>query len=418
MTEDVKITGLAAQGDGYAETGHGRLFVPFSAPGDVYRVAKTAAAGKDRRSLEADLIAPSPDRVTPACRHFEACGGCSLQHLPAPTIAAMKRSRLVQALAHRGFADAPVGQTVTAPPGTRRRARFACRRTARGWIVGFNAPRSKTIVAVRECPVLDDQLAALPGKLADLLSSLPAFGDKGDVQATLGTTGIEICFHPDRKTEPGLDERYRLADWADEEDFSRVCWDGGAGLDPVAARRPFGIAVRGTTLLPAPGAFLQASPDGEAAILSVVLDAVGGSLRVADLFAGSGTLSLPLAAAGHQVHAVEISAEMTNAVHAASGGHVTTEVRNLARRPLDSAELSRFDAVVFDPPRAGAEEQARELAQADCPVAVGVSCNVATLARDVRILVDGGYALQAVTPIDQFTWSSHLEAVAVLRRPS
>ena len=419
MTEEIKITGLAALGDGYAETANGRLYVPYSAPGDVYRVDRTAAAGKDRRSVSAELLSRSPERVEPPCRHFEACGGCSLQHLPAATIAELKRARLVQALAHRGLDACPVAATVTAPAGTRRRARFACQKTAHGWIVGFNAPKSKTIIPLRECPVLDNRLAEMPTKLTGLLSRLPAFGPKGDVQVTAGASGVEVCFHPGRKAEPGLDERYTLADWAEDEDLARVCWDGPAGLDPLAARRPFGVTVKGATLLPPPGAFLQASPDGEAAILTAVMDAVGArgaGSRIVDLFAGCGTLSLPLAQAGHTVHAVEMAPEMMDAVHAAGRGQVTTEVRNLARNPLSAEELSKYDCAIFDPPRAGAEEQAGELAQADCAIVVAVSCNAATLTRDLRLLVDGGYELCAVTPIDQFIWSSHLEAVAVLRR--
>ena len=417
MAEQVTIRHLGAQGDGVAETVQGRLFVPGAVPGDVYRIARTEPAGADRRAVQPELVTPSADRTAPPCRHFGRCGGCSLQHVSADAIAAFKRDRLIRALAQRGIAGVEVSPTETAPAGTRRRARFACQRTAKGWIIGFNAAGSKTIVALEVCHVLQPELAALPGLLGDLLPRLPAFGAKGDIQATAGASGLEICFLPAKANDLSLDERYVLAEWAEERDLSRIAWDGGGGLEPVAARRAFTVAAGGATLLPPAGAFLQASPDGEQAILSIVKDALRGKQRVADLFAGCGTLSLPLALAGHRVHAVEIAPAMTSAIHTASGGQVGTETRNLSRRPLTAAELSAFDGVVFDPPRAGAAEQAREIAQSTVPAVVAVSCNVATLARDLRFLLDGGYRLESATPIDQFTWSAHLEAVAVLRRP-
>jgi len=417
MSEDVTIQHLGAQGDGVAETEQGRLFVPGAAPGDVYRIVETVAAGADRRAVAAELVTPSADRVTPPCPYFGRCGGCSLQHVAPRRIASFKRDRLIQALAHRGIDDVDVAPTLTAPAGTRRRARFACQRTAKGWIVGFNAAGSKTIVPLNGCHVLDPALAALPTLLTELLPRLPSFGARGDIQATAGASGLEICFHPAKASDLALEERYLLADWAEERDLARIAWESGTGLEPVAARRAFTVAAGGAILLPPAGAFLQASPAGEEAILSLVKDAVRGSQRIADLYAGCGTLSLPLALAGHRVHAVEIATDMTAAIHTASGGQVSTETRNLARRPLTAEEFSAFDGVIFDPPRAGAKEQAQELAQSQVPVAVAVSCNVATLARDLRILLDGGYRLEAATPIDQFTWTAHLEAVAVLRRP-
>lgn len=418
MEEIVTIDQLGAQGDGYAETSQGRVFVPLSAPGDRYRIQKTIQRGKDRRAEKADLIDPSPDRVPPPCTHFEHCGGCSLQHLSLGRIAQFKKERLADALSKRGIDPSVVQQTVSTTPGTRRRARFACQKTAKGWIVGFNAAASKMIVPLTECPVLLPELEPLPKSLSHLLPDLPSFGNKGDIQVASSSTGVEICFFPDRPQEPKLDERYRLADWAEENDYARVAWAGPAGLDPLSARRPFQVTLDGAQLSPPPGAFLQASPDGENAIVAIVKAATANARRVADLFAGCGTLSLPLAAAGYQVHAVELSQEMMSAVHTASNGAVGTDVRNLSRNPLTASELTSFDTVIFDPPRAGADAQAQELAASDVATIVAVSCNVATLARDIRTLLDGGYILESATPIDQFTWSAHLEAVAVLRRPA
>lgn len=329
---------------------------------------------------------------------------------------------LTQALARRGLKDAPVGDTVTIPPGARRRVRFALH-NGQAPAFGFRRRNSRFVMNMTECPVARPSIVALASPLRALIANIPALGASAEVSVTDCDSGLDVLLAPAKPSEPSFDERQTLADFAERHDLARLSWDDGGGPEPIAARRAatarFGDA---TVAMPA-GAFLQPTAEGEAAIARLVVAGVEAAADQAkaraDLFSGCGALSFPLSSGG-PVHAFEGDAGMVDAIRRATrqdgSRSVTAHCRDLARDPLTVAELNRFDAVVFDPPRAGATAQSRELAMSAVPTIIAVSCNPATLARDLRTLVEGGYLIESVTPIDQFAWSPHIEAVAVLRR--
>jgi 23S rRNA (uracil1939-C5)-methyltransferase len=411
----VTVESIGAQGDGIARGPDGRYYVPFAAPGDQLEVQPGATRGDGREARITRIVAPGPDRISPACRHFGTCGGCALQHLSPDAVAALKRDRIAAALARRGLRGFELAATLRIAPGARRRARFVLRRK-KITAFGFRAPRSHTIVNITQCPAIRPALAALIAPLRELAHAIDALGQDAEVSVTETDSGIDMTLRPAAGGDPSLEDRERLAAFADTHDIARIAWDGGAGAEPLAARRlpraAFGSAAVDLPL----DAFLQPSLAGENAIVDAVTGAIAKATRIADLYAGCGTFTFPLSDIA-PVHAYEGTQSMVAAMRrAAAGRPVTAYCRDLARSPLDESELAAFDAIVFDPPRAGAKSQAATIARAQASVVIAVSCNPATLGRDLRLLVDGGYRLESVLPIDQFPWSPHVEIVAVLKR--
>lgn len=418
----VTVESIGAQGDGVVNDSNGRFYIPFAAPGDQLSITPGRRRGDGVEAAIAAVIEPSPDRATPVCRHFETCGGCALQHVATARIAVEKKALLTRALARRGLENTPVAETVTIAPETRRRVRFALHN---GQIpaFGFRRRNSRFVMDMAECPVARPSIVAVAPYLRALIPNLPALGASAEISVTDCDSGLDILLAPSKPSNPSFAERQALADFAAQHDLARLSWDDGGGPEPIAARRAatarFGDA---TVALPA-GAFLQPTAEGEATIARLVVAAADQAKSRADLFAGCGALSFPLLSGG-PVHAFEGDSGMVDAArHATSNAtsqgaarSLTASVRDLARDPLGVAELNRFGVVVFDPPRAGAAAQTRELAVSTVPAIVAVSCNPATLARDLRTLVDGGYHIESATPIDQFAWSPHIEAVVVLRR--
>jgi 23S rRNA (uracil1939-C5)-methyltransferase len=414
---DVTVETIGAQGDGIAHSPAGRLYIPFAAPGDRLRVQPGEPRGDGRAARIEEILEPGPDRIKAACRHFGECGGCALQHVAPSGVAGAKRGLLQTALERRGLRDVPIAATVSVPPGTRRRVRFAFRRGMRG-ILGFNRRESRLVLNIAECPVVRPEIAALLRPLRALCHSLPPIGGSADVQVTLLESGLDLLLVPERPADPDRSARESLAAFADAHDLCRLSWESGGGVEPIVVRRTPVVRFSGAPVQPPASAFLQPSAEGEQAIVRAVLDALADAkpARIADLYAGCGALSFPLATVA-SVQAFEGDKQMIAALRAAAkGGNLDVEKRDLDRNPLTPEELKPFGAVVFDPPRAGARPVAEALARSAVPVVVAVSCNPATLARDLRILVDGGYRIDRVTPIDQFPWSAHVEAVAVLRR--
>ncbi len=395
----------------------GPLYIPYAAAGDRLRVRVGGPRGDGRTARIETVLDPSPDRAEPVCRHFGTCGGCSLQHLSDAAVAALKRTLIATALLRKGLPEDTVGETVTAPPHARRRIGLAFHRGG-ATVLGFNERASRQILNIRECPVMRPALMHLLSPLRGLCADLNALGRSADLHLTETASGIDLLILLARPADPGLKGREILAKFADTHDLCRISWGTGTDIEPIVQRREAVMRFAGAAVALPPGAFLQASEAGEAAIRDAAVAAIGksGAARIADLYAGCGTLSFPLAEIA-PVHAVEGDAILAAALTQAAKGHpVTVERRDLQRAPLSPAALNDFDAVLFDPPRAGAKPTADALAVSRVPLVVAVSCNPATLARDLRILVDGGYRLAQVTPIDQFTWSAHVEAVAVLRR--
>lgn len=406
MSVESVIESLGAQGHGVTAEG---IFVPFALPGERVRLVPSG----HRARLDA-VLRRAPERAEPPCPHFGSCGGCALQHASDRLVAEWKRDLVGRALASRGIEGVEIRPTVTSPPASRRRATFAARRTRKGALVGFHAAASDEIVAISICPVSDPALAA----------SLPVLAEIAEIGASRkGTLRLTVT-----ASERGLDVAAeggkaiagpmygQLVAIAATRDLARLSWQGEA---LVARRRPlqrFGNA----WVAPPPGGFLQATSEGEAALVAAMREATGGTARVADLFSGSGTFALPLAEAA-EVLAVDADAGALTALDAgwrdAEGlRRVVTERRDLWHRPLLVRDLRDFGAVVFDPPRAGARGQAEQLALSSVPRIGAVSCNPATFARDARTLIDGGYRLDWVLPVDQFRWSPHVELAAAFSR--
>jgi 23S rRNA (uracil1939-C5)-methyltransferase len=418
---EVLIERMGAGGDGIAP---GPIYVPQGLPGERLHVEINGKRGDGALATIHEILNPSLDRIAPACAHFlEGCGGCALQHWAPTPQAAWKRERLSVALARGGFAEAPVAETITTPPGARRRADFAIRRGTDGLRLGFHVAGSAAILDIAACPVLHPRLVAVLKPLRDLLPRLPALKRDGSAVLNLLDTGPDLLL----RTDGTLDAAGRalLAGFAAAHGLPRIAWARGNGVPEIAAQLgPVAITLSGVAVTPAPGAFLQASPEGEQAIITAMLAGLPAKLarrgRIADLHAGFGTLSLALARRG-RVTAFESDgaavAALANAA-ARAGLPLAATRRDLARQPLTVAELAPFAAVVLDPPFAGAEEQAGLLARSAVPAVIYVSCNPQALARDLRFFADQGWRVDAATPIDQFLWSGQLEAVVTLSRPN
>ncbi len=416
---ELVIDSIGVRGDGVARHEGRPVYVPFTAPGDRVRVRLGARHGEGSAATLVELLAPG-ERATPVCRHFGACGGCALQHLAGPAYVAAKERQIAEALRQHALAAAEIAPLLRLAPGTRRRARFALEHPCAGPpLVGFHARASHRVVDMRECAVLDPKLLALVETLRQAVPRFLPRGSTGAATATLGDSGIDLLL--DLPAAPALAALEDLASFAAAQDLARLLWRAPGVEEPVPAaiRRKPRIVFAGVPVDLPPDAFLQASIAAEAALVEEVLAGIGAASPVADLYAGLGTFSLALAARA-AVHAVEGSRAAAAALSAAGAraglARLTVECRDLEARPLAPEELARYDAVVFDPPRAGARAQSAALARSRVPRIVAVSCSPASFARDARLLVDGGYRLARVQPIDQFVWSPHVELVARFER--
>ncbi len=414
VRRELALRALGAQGDGIADGEGGPVFIPFALPGERVTADVQEARGQEARGQLISVDIASPDRVGPKCPHYTVCGGCALQHLAAGPYLAFKHRLVLEALAARDLAP-DVDPVVPLAPQTRRRATLAAAHTSRGFRFGFHGRRTHEIVPIAACTVLTPTLMAALASIAPLARL--AAPQKGAlvVIATETATGVDVAFNGVGKWF-SADDRQRLIDATLQTSLARISIDG----EVVLERRTPVVRAGGAYLTPPPGGFLQAAEPSEAAMVASVSAAIGDARKVADLFAGSGTFSLPLAERAN-VHAVESNAAALAALTLAARRTpalkpVTAECRDLFRQPLTKDELKRFEAVVIDPPRAGAEAQAVNLAASRLERLAMVSCNAATFARDLRLLTDGGWRIDRVTPIDQFLWSPHIEIVAALSR--
>ena len=415
-TVDLTIAEVGARGDGLATAGGTRVFVPLTVPGDRVRVRLGEAKGDGVRGEVLELLEPGPGRGDPACGHFGTCGGCTLQHMADDAYAAWKVGLVRGALARVRLDDVPFAPLARTAPAARRRARLAALRRGKKVWLGFNERLSHRLVDLAACPVLVPRLESLLGPLRAVLAGVLPDGQGCDAVLADLEGGVDLLLVGPKAID--LAARERLVAFAESAGVARLSWqpDDRGAAEPVAHRAPVVARFAGVAVVPPPGAFLQASAAGEAALVAAVLETVGTAGKVADLFAGLGTFSVPLAQRA-AVHAVEGDAAAVAALgRAVQGLRLTAERRNLFEDPLTPKELARFDAVVFDPPRAGAAEQAKALAESKVPLVVAVSCNPASFARDARILVEGGYAFKRVYPVDQFLWSAHVEVVGVFSR--
>ena len=381
------IVRIAARGDGVTASG---THVAFGVPGDAL--------------LDDGALAPGPHHQEPPCRHFPECGGCQLQHADDDAYRAYLVSRIETALAQHDLATEICDPHLSSPK-SRRRATLRALKVGKGAVVGFNAEKSHRIVDMRECHILRPELFALVQPLRELLADQLPPTRAAEVQLTFVDQGADVMLKGVRVE--GLAAIEQLTSFASSNPVARLSIDQGIGPETVYEPQPATVTLSGTPVSFPVGGFLQATEDGEAALAACVREAVDGSARVADLFAGLGTFTLAVGAS----YAAEASRDAAAALKRAAP-HVAIEHRDLYRRPLDPGELKRFDAVIVDPPRAGAEEQVRALAASSERRIAYVSCNPATFARDAKALVDGGYSLDWVRPVGQFRWSTHVELAA------
>ena len=405
MTE-VTITRLGAQGDGIAD---GPVFVPRVLPGELVE------GRLDGQSLlDPKIIRPSDRRVAAPCRHYKSCGGCQLQHADDEFVAEWKVEIVRNALYAHGL-ETDFRPIETSPINARRRAGFAARRTKKGAMVGFYGRASDTIVPIPDCLLLDPAVRE-GAAVAESLALIGASRKTAlSVMVTLSNTGLDVAVRNGKSLDGPLSQQ--LAAICERAGLARLTWEG----EVIGLRHPPVQSFDGIEVVPPPGSFLQATAHGEAVLTDAVREMTKGAARIFDLFAGCGTFALPVSRTA-EVHAVETEAEMLASLdagwrHGEGLKSVTTEARDLFRRPLMADELAKVGAVVLDPPRAGAEAQVAELARATVPRIAYVSCNPVTFARDAAVLVGAGYHLEWVQVVDQFRWSAHVELAASFVAP-
>lgn len=388
------IVRVAARGDGVTADGR---HAPLAAPGDTL--------GLD------GVVTPGPRHQAPQCPHYPRCGGCQLQHLDDAAYTDFITDRISGAIAAQGL-SAPIRPPSLSPPRSRRRATLHAERKGRV-VLGFAEAGSHALVDLTDCVILDPALFALIAPLRTLLGGLMTSKRRADIHLTVADQGVDVLISGIEAD--GLDAAEAIAAFAERHGVARLAIDNGLGPETRWEPQAVTVTLGGAPVGLPPGAFLQATPEGEAALVAAVREAVGEASTVADLFSGLGTFALSLAPA--RVYAAEAGRDAIMALKLAAGGRaVFPEHRDLYRRPLMPAELNRFDAIVLDPPRAGAREQAQQLALSKTSVIAYVSCNPSSFARDVKILCENGYRIDWIQPVGQFRWSTHVELAARLSR--
>ncbi|MCF8707382.1 class I SAM-dependent RNA methyltransferase [Rhizorhapis sp. SPR117] len=401
MTDPSEIIRIAARGDGVTADGR---HVPLSAPGD-------------RLGSDGGLIL-GPHHIEPSCTHFPLCGGCQLQHLDADSLAAYVRDRVAGALVGQGVEVREVLPAYVSPPHSRRRASLRAARFGKKLHIGFSSENSHRIVDMAMCDILHPVLFALVAPLRGLLIDLVEDRRAAHVRMTLTDQGIDLLL--ENVGADGLETAERLTAFAQEHGLARLCIDEGDGPQIRWEPEPVTISLGDVPVSFPPFAFLQATADGEAALVDAVRTATANAGAIADLFSGLGTFALSVGA-GKAVYAAEAARDLVLSLKFAANRaqrKFAADHRDLFRRPLVPAELNRFETVILDPPRAGARDQALQLAQSDVPVIAYVSCNPGSFARDAKLLTEAGYALDSVKPVGQFRWSTHVELVGIFKRPT
>lgn len=405
---------IGARGDGVVTVGGEQIFVPYTAPADHI---KLETKGQNGQLLE--VLSAGPDRTDPPCEYFGRCGGCALQHVTRDFYVKWKTAQIESALAAAGIIDAPIANMVEIPPATRHRAQFAVQRSGSDVQLGYFEKRSRNLVPIDNCLVLHPKLQEKLGALRTLAGVAPKSWAGFSMAVTLYSNGLDVNFvSAKRLDDPTPDTMQKLAKVIQDVGVIRVSANG----EILMAMDQPAISFDGIFVSPPPGAFLQASEMGQAALIGLVLAAAKDAKKIIDLFAGCGTFSLPLSKTA-TVEAVDSDAAaigaLKNAAAIAQGqktNPIKTGIRNLFDRPFSALELKKFDVIVIDPPRAGAIAQMREIAASKIRRVISVSCDLKTFARDAKILIEGGYTLTQLTPVDQFAYSPHIELVGVFER--
>jgi 23S rRNA (uracil1939-C5)-methyltransferase len=400
MTDAVPIVRIAARGEGITEDGR---HSPLSAPGDLLHVDGSLTHG--------------PHHVEPPCRHFPKCGGCQLQHIDDASYADFLGQRIAGALAQQKIDPPELAPAILSAPQTRRRVSLRAERQGKRMLLGFNEAQSHHIIDLKMCAIMHPALFALVDPLRRLLHPMLRDRRAAGVQMTLVDQGVDLLI--EKVEVDGLAAIEALGDFAAQHRLARLSVDDGYGAQPRWEPEPATVTLGGAAVPFPAGGFLQATADGEAALVAAVEAIVGDAALVADLFAGLGTFALPLSK-GRRVYAAEGARDAVLGLKAAADRAqrvVAVEHRDLFRRPLDAGEVDRFDALVLDPPRPGAKEQMAALAVSKRLQRIAyVSCNPSTFARDARLLIEGGWRLERIIPVGQFRWSTHVELVASFAR--
>jgi 23S rRNA (uracil1939-C5)-methyltransferase len=413
VVEHLVIDHVGHLGDGVALSNGGPIYVPYTLGGETVEVAAVAGHHPDRRSL-VKVEKASTQRIAPFCQHFGICGGCAIQHWETKHYQAWKHGLVLEALAQAGI-DCEVHPLIDAHGLGRRRVTLHARMGTHEVLkAGFSAANSHDIVPIDRCPILDPGLAGALDAARAIAEALKPSGKPLDIQITATRGGLDVDVRGSGPLPSSMITA--LSGVAQQHRLARLTRHG----ELVLMRTPPAIEIGPATVVLPPGSFLQATLAGEEALAALVLDHCKRAKHIADLFCGVGPFALRLAAKS-RVTAFDSEAGSVSALQKAATSTsglkpVKAEARDLFRRPLVPQELRDFDAVVFDPPRQGAQAQARELANSKIPIVVAVSCNIATFARDTRILTEGGYRIEGVTPIDQFRHTPHVELVARLSR--
>ncbi len=419
MPLTLDILEMGARGDGVAEQDGERYFVPFSLPGEV---VSAEPVGKRRDGVAAELLevlSPSRHRETPSCAHFGTCGGCGLQHWRRDVYSAWKVGLIERALKQRGV-EAPAFEPMMASaPGERRRADFVVRRQGKGVVAGFHQRASERVVDIRVCVIAWPTLTALLGPLRTALADVLPDGAAADVVANQTDGGLDVLVRPHKRLDLTFERRQAVGRLVEQANACRVSWGDRSNAEIILTSATPLLALGEIRVTPPPGAFLQATKRGEQAMRAAVQAWIGDAPKIADLFAGVGSLSL-----GHserpRVTLFESDRPSVDAVEKASrlfsSHRFTANRRDLFRNPLAEKELDTFDAVLLDPARAGAAAQVGELARSKVARVVYASCDPGTFSRDARVLQDGRYRLEKLKPIDQFLWSGHVELIALFSR--
>jgi len=413
----LEILEVGARGDGVADLEGKRYFVPYCLPAETVEAEPLDKRGDGIACELLEVLAPSRHRETPPCAHFGTCGGCALQHWRRDIYTGWKSELISKALAQRGVRaprfEAPVG----CEPGERRRGDIVLRREGKRVLAGFHERASQTVVDIGTCVVASPRINAALAPLRSAMASILRDGTSADAVVNETDTGLDVLIRPHRRFDLTLPIRETLIALAESADFARVSWGDRARAEPIVVRRTPLVVLGDISVEPPPGVFLQATKRAELVMRAGVTAWGGEGAHIADLFAGIGALSL-----GKQGKASLYESDKTAvaavdaALRKAATNRATAHLRDLFRNPLNARELDAFDAVVLDPPRAGAAAQCAELATSKVKRVVYASCDPASFARDVRTLQDGGYRLEKLMPIDQFLWSAHVELIALLTK--
>lgn len=435
--QSVVVESLGSQGDGLSQISGKPLFIPYGLPGETVRVdiGPEDKDGYSGRLLHVETA--SPIRVEAPCPLFMSCGGCNLQHAELPYVLQWKRQHIIHALSHRGYDGAVLDQIVhptrAVPTASRRRASFAFDHQGKGrFVLGFHRANSHDLLPVSACPLLHPELVAALPALNDALPNVIPFSTRGHILVTVlntvedGGTCLDVVVDSDQASRwaETLSQRHAWAEFAERADLGRVSLKSGEIIEPLVVRKTPALMFGEAAVLVPPGVFLQPSRNGEEILQELVLSSLPPAKKkqkVADLFCGIGTFSLPLAQAGYRVDGYDSAAAAISSLTSARHSYISAKNRDLFRLPLMEHELDPYAALVLDPPRAGARAQCEMIALSknyakSLETIIMVSCQPATFARDARVLENAGFALRSVTPVDQFCWSAHVELVASFSR--